>query len=1296
MLKRFPLFLSALLILTITAFSGQITHQLNFSPPSVIIADDLTYLQMDNCQIAGEPGQPAIPACGVQILLPPGEAITSIDVITSELIITATGVALDPIQQPVIISFPGPITPTQPDPAIYNSDDLFPAQLAQGVQTQYMCGYSIGYFRVYPIQYRPQSGEISYYPNITIKVNTAPSPDAIAAHSQNYRGIESDRLRLIGKVDNPDYAENYGPIINNNLTDDPVIPYLIITTSAMVDAFNPLIEFKNTCGYITEVVYVDYITSTYPGYDNPERIRNCIIDYYLNNSTSYVLLAGDDEFLQHRGLYASLAGETDPDIAGDIYFAGLDGTWDNDNDHIYGESGEADLVAEVIVGRAAVDTYNEAANFVNKQMMYQTEPVASELETALMIGEDLGWITWGSDLKEEIRLGTYYTAGFPPNFYVATLYDTPGWSFSAFNDLLPLLNLGPNLVNHMGHANTTYMMKFNKSSVNTSNMTNNGINHNFYIVYSQGCYCGSFDNRNPGGSYTSDSITEEFNNIATGAVCMITNSRYGWGDYSGTNGPSQYYDRQFFDALFGENISRIGEVNQDSKEDNIPYISNATYWCYYQLNLFGDPTLDIWTSEPMDMNPAYNPTIFVGQSEYTLQVPGVMGAYCALSDESGLLGTAHTNPMGEATITFEPIASLDTLTLAITAHNYFPFITDVVVITPNMPYIVVDEITINDSEFGDGDGILDLGEHGFLAVDFYNVGLIEAEDVNAEIYSDDDYVIILNTSIALGNIPPETIVEVSDAFEIEVYPDVEDGHTFAFIITMYDSQDSVWVQNFEFDITAPEIVITNVLVDDGDDMRLAPGETADIIITLANQGSGELLVGEGELTTDNPYIYINNSISYASLITGGQSTPLEPAFNLTVDENCPDNSAIPFYLEVNDLRGYQRFLLFEITVGGFFDNFENGQGDWTHDICSPGYSDEWHMNTYRNYSINGATSWHIGAPSGGQYSGQLDGGLRTPWLIMEGDGMLTFWHWMDAETSSTYQGQCYDGGLVELTYDGSVFLQIFPQGNYPFAIREGSVPGPFAPNTYVFSGRHNWKYEAFDLSLYPSDTVQFRFRFGSDSLVTAEGWYIDDFDFLIVPPNNPPSNFQASLEENIVHLTWNSPAPPPILSKDGTRNSETLLSYIIYRDSQVLADNIQTLEYYDDLTGMPSGEYSYQAATLYSNGQSALTPAVIIGFPSVSVPDGTASIPDEFFLDQNYPNPFNPETNFRFGLPEGCDVDLTIYNITGQEVISLIDGFKPAGYYTIPWKADALPTGIYIYRMNAGDFQSIGKMLLLK
>jgi hypothetical protein len=88
--------------------------------------------------------------------------------------------------------------------------------------------------------------------------------------------------------------------------------------------------------------------------------------------------------------------------------------------------------------------------------------------------------------------------------------------------------------------------------------------------------------------------------------------------------------------------------------------------------------------------------------------------------------------------------------------------------------------------------------------------------------------------------------------------------------------------------------------------------------------------------------------------------------------------------------------------------------------------------------------------------------------------------------------------------------------------------------------------------------------------------------------------------------------------------------------------------------------------------------------------------PDKFELNQNYPNPFNPTTMLSYNLKVDGNVKLTVFNLVGQSVRTLVDGFQKAGYYEVNFDANDLPAGIYLYKLQVGDYSSVKRMTLVK
>jgi len=99
---------------------------------------------------------------------------------------------------------------------------------------------------------------------------------------------------------------------------------------------------------------------------------------------------------------------------------------------------------------------------------------------------------------------------------------------------------------------------------------------------------------------------------------------------------------------------------------------------------------------------------------------------------------------------------------------------------------------------------------------------------------------------------------------------------------------------------------------------------------------------------------------------------------------------------------------------------------------------------------------------------------------------------------------------------------------------------------------------------------------------------------------------------------------------------------------------------------------------------------------ATSVNESGNSLPLEFTLLQNYPNPFNPSTTFEFVLPLASEASLKVFNVLGQEIVTILDDYLAAGTHKVQWNAQAFTSGIYFYRLQAREVSLIKKMVLIK
>ena len=801
-----------MMVLPLVATSAVIVQNYNFDQPIVTPEFRGNIVVMEECRTDGTPGTPALPAFGIRLLLPPGEIAVSVEIVTGEMVLLGSDIQIAPHQQQVPLSYSGPAVVTEPDLAIYNLDAFYPGQLSSTPRTQFYRGHGLATFHINPVSYNPVTGEVWWYPQMRVEVHTAPATEAAISFRDLYRGDNDSGFALSNMVSNIEMLREYPADADDRIED---LDMVIITSDALQGSFETLADFNNRRGIHTVIETTGWIYANVAGNDNQDKIRNYIIDCYQNLNLQYVLLGGDGDtsgagnIVPYRGVMVGtnyLTRETDYNLPCDLYYGGLDGNWNSDGDGQYGEQSpeEADFIAEVHVGRAAVDNATEAANFVNKHIAYQQSPVTEDCDEVLLAGEllwndDGGQWTFGRTYMEELRLGSsnhgYTTIGLDNPALADTLYDqytyypnewTPG------SHLRPRLNNGVNYLNHLGHCNWDYMCRMTNSDINTGNFTNNGISNGYYIVYSQGCICGAFNEN--------DCFAENWTaGISTGAVAIVANARYGWGYHYSTRGSSQYFNREFVDAIYGENITSIARANDDSKMDCLPWITNddmANRWCALELNLFGDPSLDIWTAVPGVLTADHNDSYLIGTALFDVTVPGVNGALVALTYDGELVARGYTNAIGNVQLQLDPAPLLPgEMELVITAHDYLEYSGSVAIIPPDGAYVVIESCAV-----ADANGELNPGESPLLTLAVQNVGIETASGVTITVTTADSWVEMLDQVEYCGDIDADEIVVLSESFQVSISSDAPENHLVHFEVEATDNDSGVWNSGFDLPI----------------------------------------------------------------------------------------------------------------------------------------------------------------------------------------------------------------------------------------------------------------------------------------------------------------------------------------------------------------------------------------------------------------------------------------------------------------------------------------------------------------
>lgn len=602
----------------------------SFSKPvvdEINIGEEIYYrLLMADASGFGNPGEPCLPAKGTYILLPQQTQVKDI-VVTGEKVAIDGTFLIEPCEQPRPVSQLDSAPLPTPNDDIYCSSEIFPDRLYDEISVQCFRGYKILVIRLYPVQYIPSTGELFYYPSLSVSVETV---EDSRVHPL-YRGLEKDKQMVMQKVDNLGVVDTYTrSSYGNERNNDESYDLMIITKNELKDGLARLLDKHNANGVRSKIQTVEDIYSEYSGVDNAEKIRNFIIYAYTNYGIDYVLIAGDSynclSEVPVRNLNVNITigshSETRVEIPSDFYFACLDGTYNFDGDEWWGEYNDGvnfshpDLYAEVFVGRACVDTEKEMDYFVDKTVKYMnTASKDLYLKKVLLAGEYtdfIGEAKWGGNFLNELidfcNDHGYPTKGIPSNtFNINTLYDQNwplgdeiGWPVKI---LIFRINMDVHIINHVGHADRTSVMKIS-SSPSTGNIDELQNNKHFFI-HSVGCSAGWFDNNDD------DDCIAEYLTIKNsyGAFAGLFNTRQGFSHLSNTDGPSPRLLREFWDAVYGENITLISQAIYDAKEDNIWHINTSNSadtmrYVIYTLTLFGDPALSF--VEPKTKDVSYN------------------------------------------------------------------------------------------------------------------------------------------------------------------------------------------------------------------------------------------------------------------------------------------------------------------------------------------------------------------------------------------------------------------------------------------------------------------------------------------------------------------------------------------------------------------------------------------------------------------------------------------------------------------------------------------------------------------
>jgi hypothetical protein len=800
--------LTVVLLAVCTASAGTITVTIDTRP------GDVNLIQRDGYQVVSiasdraglgilyttQPGNPLLPVYSGNVLIPAGSELTSMKIVKVERTELGEGITLYPVQPPRPVGADVPFV--KPSPAAYLSTAKYPASPLTQIPAGSKTGFRIAGFTLCPFEYRAASGSLTLLSHVELAVSYRQNSVAAPTLTQNQLQLAERGVEAI--VVNPEDAVAMAPRVAAKLGNE--IDVIIVTSTAMQPAFETLRSYYMRKGFFTVIMPTESIYARYTGYDNAEKVRNMLKEKFAQNGLKYVVLGGDVGICPLRYAYLEYSPYNVP---ADWYFADLDGTWDDDGDHQYGEmtGDNPDLFGDIIVSRIGVDDATQFAHFFAKDTTYELAPDTAYLNNVLLPFEDL-WSSidyYGRIVNKNIALALSAMSTWEVD---SMLYMPP-------STVVAGINAGRHLWHFAGHGATT-LFGSTFSTSNISQLTNAA---KPFIVNSMACDCGDFDN----GEGLGELLLTDVN----GAVSTATNARFGWGAPP-EMGPSEALCMEFYNNYVkGFNQGEAYNLAKDFWRN--ASFSQLTYrWSIYDWTFQGDPTMRMWRCAPREVAVDFPDTISASPQTLTAEVSYVAGeqaagARVALNHAGELVARAVTNSSGVASLAIPAVQDTWTLSLTAIAQDGRWFTKPVAVSAGAQNALVV----YSRNEIDDPNGRLDPGEESDVYLVVENRGDTAASAVSGTLYSDSPYLTIVNGTSSYGDIAVGDTAR-GNAYRVYVSRDCPHGHR-AELRLFATSSKGFWLSNLTL-VVGLEHARSGVT---------AVHDTADFVLSVtANGGIG--------------------------------------------------------------------------------------------------------------------------------------------------------------------------------------------------------------------------------------------------------------------------------------------------------------------------------------------------------------------------------------------------------------------------------------------------------------------------
>ena len=920
----------------------------------------------------------------------------------------------------------------------------------------------------------------------------------------------------------------------------------------------------------------------------------------------------------------------------------------NVTDHEYTLLEGEDYFPDILIGRISIQSLNNLHTVINKIISYESNPYLSEewFNKALMITYvEEYWQQFYSARETKMAVREKLLD------FTFTEVDTFFCPYQFGSDqLADYIDTGYSFLNYRGAGSPYLWWSGSGSLFNIYDV--NALNNGYMLPMVTSITCG-------GGNFAYSDIPSCF-----GETWLITGTPTVPRGAIGFIGPSEHdtktpfnnaLDMGIYQGITREGLFCCGEMLLRGKMElyiNYPYCHDmdgfndawdSDQFYFYVYNLLGDPGLAVWTDIPKELGISFENEFFEGMNflevEIIIDEPDKSGFYIAITNADSLITTGFTDETG--IINIPVILSTGSYEVTASKYGYIPK-------TENLTVSQGDIISLENYNLL-SDAVS--GTFVFIDITLRNLAHVEATDIQLELISNDDFITITEGTFAADQ------MEAHDTLNCEFEFLVGDEWKNLIVIElMLNVESSLGTYNFiiPVEIKSPDLVLSEFIVNNFDGY-LIQGENADVYIELLNCGEIETSDFTVYWENLNNMIEITNSSNFYSNILTGETGICENSFEIEVMENIITGELAQFKLEI--IKDETQVLEYYFSEPVGFINEESPT------FCDYGY---------------------IAIESG-------DIGNFTP----------PIYNWIEINPVLGGDGELIYGGHV--TTDGFTITIDLPFTFQYFGINYDKIS--VCSNGYLAMGETNLIFHR-NRTIPSGSGVDAMIAPFWDNLQSGNiyGYYDSENNSYIIEWYDWENVYNPYYEETFEVILYD-PEYFPTPTGDGA---------ILFQYNEVnnidFGDNYATvgIENETQTEGLLLTFADIYPATAHNLEDET---AIFFTTIAVSTDDNVITeLNNELFF--NYPNPFNPETTISFNLTaeDGEDAELVIYNVKGQKVKTFAVTLSPStqlrtgsveGQFSIQWNGTddnnkPVSSGIYFYKLKAGDFQKVRRMIFLK